>query len=277
MQPGIPCPPLPLPFSLRDSSTSCAFTYSNTSVCNSILALNARFPVFCPFHPIISTTKHFHYLLKTIEPRRNQIIMTHKIEKLEEILRDQFGFNHGGLKSFSTDTGVAFDSFNQPPPLITSEGQSKYDSEQIKAFFERDFLLRLFITNTNITGKTVFLRTKFGDNHPHASHLNPVRDFLKATNAEHYTAAKTNCTELISTCLYAFSEKSTSSASKYYSFAVTMASGLSNFGSNTDFEFHPNLVKSKGDVDMARKKMCLLMHIIFSKISMYRYVQMISG
>ncbi len=86
---------------------------------------------------------------------------------------------------------------------------------------------------------------------------------------KNYTASKANCTELLSSCLQAFSDPS--STSKYYSFAITMASGLSNMAQNIDFE--QGMVSNVTDleeVNLARRKFCLLMHIIFSKIATYR-------
>ncbi len=93
--------------------------------------------------------------------------------------------------------------------------------------------------------------------------------FQATFGTKNYTASKANCTELLSACLKAFSDPS--STSNYYSFAITMASGLSNMAQNIDFEQGMvNSVTDLEEVNLARRKFCLLMHIVFSKVSTYR-------
>ncbi len=71
---------------------------------------------------------------------------------------------------------------NAIPPLFIEDGQTKYNDDQIEVFFERDFVTRLFMVNTSIKLESVFLRTKFTDNHPKTSYLNSTRDFMKVRN-----------------------------------------------------------------------------------------------
>ena len=147
-----------------------------------------------------------------------------------------------------------------------------YTDDEMQSLMQRDFHTRLFLSASNIDGKTVAMRTHFTDNHRFTSHLNIIRDFLKAAHAtNNFTAAKTNLTELLSMCLQC-TPKTNESISKYYTFAMTMASVLSNCAEKTSFEIHPAMVKSQKDSDIARRKLCLLMDIIFSKIAIYRFL-----
>ena len=116
------------------------------------------------------------------------------------------------------------------------------------------------------------MRTRFSDNHKYNSNLNVVRDYFKAAHAtKNFTAAKTNCTDMLSMCLQCKPHTS-ASISRYYTFAATVASGLSNCAANTSFEVHEGLLKDEAEVELARRKLCLLMDIIFSKISMFRFL-----
>jgi len=163
---------------------------------------------------------------------------------------------------------------DQPPLFLHPEdvGKRDYDDEELDNLRLRDFQTRLFISNANIEGKTTMLRTRFSDNHEYSSHFNVLRDLVKAFHAtNNFTAAKTNCTELLSRCLQ-YKPDSQASISKYYTFAVTVASGLSNFAENTSFEHNDSMVKDNQDEEIIRLKLCLLMDIIFSKISMFRFL-----
>lgn len=149
-------------------------------------------------------------------------------------------------------------------------GCRDYTDDEMKSLMQRDFHTRLFLSASNFQGNTVAMRTRFSDNHSHKSHLNIIRDLLKATHAtNNFTAAKTNLTELLSMCLQT---NTPASISKYYSFAMTMASALSDYADKTSFEIHPSMAKDEEDSEIARRKLCLLMNIVFSKIAVYRFL-----
>lgn len=145
-----------------------------------------------------------------------------------------------------------------------------YTDSEMQSLMQRDFHTRLFISASNFKGNTVAMRTHFSDNHRYKSHFNIIRDLFKATHAtNNLTAAKTNLTELLSTCLHTHTSVS---ISKYYTFAMTMASALSDCADKTSFEIHSSMAKNQKDSDIARRKLCLLMDIVFSKIAVYRFL-----
>jgi len=142
-----------------------------------------------------------------------------------------------------------------------SPGLRDYTEDELLALEKRDFETRIFITGRIFDGDSVWLRTHFTDNHCHKSVFRVVRDYFKAAHAtKNRTAAKSALSELLTMCMEG-------AKSDYYSFAVTVASGLSNMAENTSFEINRNMVKDKADLPIARRRLCLLMHVIFSKIS----------
>lgn len=141
-----------------------------------------------------------------------------------------------------------------------SPGLRDYTEEELDALAKRDFETRLFITATAIEGSSVWLRTRWSDNHVRNSTFNVVRDYFKAMHGtKNFTAAKSALSEALTMCME--SEKS-----NYYSFAISLASGLSNMGRNTSFQVHDAIIKTPDEINLARRKLCLMMHIIFSKI-----------
>jgi len=79
-------------------------------------------------------------------------------------------------------------------------------------------------------GDTVFLRNHFTDNAKHYSNFNYVRDYLKAFHVvKNWTCAKSAQSALLTMCFNL-------DESDYYSFATSIASGLSRQGANTNFE-----------------------------------------
>ena len=141
-----------------------------------------------------------------------------------------------------------------------SPGIRDYTADELDALAKRDFETRIFITNRTFEGGSVWLRTHFTDNHIHTTMLfNVVRDYFKATHAlKNFTAAKSALSEMMTTLME-------TDKAEYYSFAITMASALSEMGSNTSFEISDALVKNKVDIELARMKLCLMMHIVFTK------------
>jgi hypothetical protein len=147
-----------------------------------------------------------------------------------------------------------------------SEGLRKSTMSEMAAIQKRDFETRLFVTAATFEGDSVFLRTRFSDNHIHKTKFNNIRDYFKAAHAtRNFTAAKSTLAEILTTCMETDKDS-------YYSFAVTVASGLSKMGGNTSFEINRAIVSHERDIDLARRKLCLLMHIIFAKMETSKFL-----
>jgi len=141
-----------------------------------------------------------------------------------------------------------------------------YNDDELEALKGRDFAARLFMTAKPCAGDTVFLRNHHTDNLQHASHFNYVRDYLKAAHAvKNQTCAKATLTTLLTMCFDL-------SPSDYYTFAISLASGLSKYGKNTMFEYDDSMVRGRNEIDAVRGKFCFLMDIIFSKMSTKRFL-----
>ncbi len=154
-------------------------------------------------------------------------------------------------------------------PLIflhPDEGDRDYTQDEIDKLTERDFKTRWLICCTAIGGgKCVALRSHWTDNHHFESHLKCVRNYFKASFVTgNATAAKSALTELLSMFFRL-------EPSEYYSFAVTVASGLSNCGENTMFEVQHDLVQWDEEAQ-ARRKLTLLMDVLFSKMALHRFL-----
>ena len=133
-----------------------------------------------------------------------------------------------------------------------------------------------FHSHPKSNGNTVFLRTHFSDNHPitHTNRYNYVRDYLKAAAATNSkTAAKSTLTRLLTLLIDA-------NESSYCTFAITLASALSNTAENTCYERGDRsgthdlniMVNSDKDLDKVREEFCKLMHIVFSKLQKYHFM-----
>lgn len=141
-----------------------------------------------------------------------------------------------------------------------------YTEDELKALEQRDFETRLFLTADTYEGDSVWLRTHWTDNHIHKTVLNGVRDYFKALHStKNFTAAKAVLSEMLTTCLEV-------ERSNYYSFAITMASALSNMGKNVSFQIHDSLIKSENELPLAQRKLCLAMHLIFNKVKTARFL-----
>ena len=123
-----------------------------------------------------------------------------------------------------------------------------------------------------MTQTKVFLRTHHSDNHPHASGVyNFVRDILKSSMHKNtFTASKATLTRLLNIAL-------DMPESDYRTFAITMASGLSCYGSNTSFELRSSndinaILRECQSPEVVRSELCILMHIIFTKIQKYNFM-----
>lgn len=142
----------------------------------------------------------------------------------------------------------------------------EYTRDELIALGKRDFQTRLFLTGTQCAGDTVFLRTHHTDNAGHESHFNYIRDYLKAAHVtKNKTCAKSNLTTILTMCFEL-------SPSDYYTFAISLASGLSNYGLNTDFEISDTMVPLPEAVPNFRWRFCLLMNIIFSKMATKKFL-----
>jgi len=105
-----------------------------------------------------------------------------------------------------------------------------YTDDELACLNDRDFETRLFITGTQCGGDCSFLRSHHTDNVGHSSNFNYVRDYIKAFHVvKNWTCAKSVLTTLLTMCFQL-------DESDYYSFAITIASGLSENAKNTDFE-----------------------------------------
>ena len=141
-----------------------------------------------------------------------------------------------------------------------------YTEEELKALEKRDFETRLFLTADTYEGDSVWLRTHWTDNHIHKTVFNSVRDYFKAVHStENFTAAKAVLSEMLTTCLEV-------ERTNYYSFAITMASALSNMGKNVSFQIHDSLITSENELPLAQRKLCLTMHLLFTKVKTARFL-----
>jgi len=178
---------------------------------------------------------------------KSKAIKKNKWAKLEDIFHEKY-------------------SENAPLVLLHPGDDRSYTDEELDHLRERDFVARMLICRDSCCGKSISLRTHFSDNHKFESHLNYIRDYFKAEHlTQNYTAAKTTVSELL-TIFFTLNE------SQYYSFAITIASALSNCGENTSFQPYDNLLTTKHQADEARRKLCLLMHVLFTKVSMYNFL-----
>jgi hypothetical protein len=153
--------------------------------------------------------------------------------------------------------------FLHPPDYgisAVSRGLRGYTDDELKALKKRDFETRLFFTEQTFEGDSVWLQTHFSDNHIHQSEFNKIRDYIKAAHyTKNHTAAKAILAEILTTCI----EMDNNS---YYSFAITIASGLSNMGSNSSFQRDLVSPKRQHIEDSFHTELCLIMHIIFGRI-----------
>ena len=147
-----------------------------------------------------------------------------------------------------------------------SPGGRDYSEEELLALQKRDFETRMFMSNATAMGDCVWLRTHFSDNHVHQTVFNVVRDLFKASYAtKNYTAAKSSLAEMLTMCIE-------TDKANYYTFATTMASALSEMGGNMEFEITNAILEDENDLELARMKVCLMMHIIFKKVQIYNFV-----
>jgi len=180
----------------------------------------------------------------------------------------------GVLKQFAEnlerDAALANDPYAGSIVILhPGEERKNYTDEELECVNGQrsvDFSSRIYITALNVKNNTTILRTRFSDNAEHASYLNYVRDYFKAANStKHYTSAKAALTQLL-TMFFNMSN------THYYNSACTMASALSDHGEKTLFEIDPAMVEHAKDIPAARQRLVYLMDIVFSKVSIKRYL-----
>eukprot|EP00978_Attheya_sp_CCMP212_P028090 scaffold96016_cov29-Attheya_sp.AAC.1 len=141
--------------------------------------------------------------------------------------------------------------------------------ENIEGKRSKDFSSRLYITALNVNhvkDRAVFLRTRFSDNAEMTSNLNLVRDYFKSTvSTKNYTSAKVALTELL-TSFFMMDQ------THYLTAACILASSLSNHGEKTLFEINKAMVKQANDMPAERRRLVVLMDIVFSKVSHKRFL-----
>jgi len=172
-----------------------------------------------------------------------------------------------------------------------------FTDEELDARKYRDFETRLFVTGAPFAGDSVFLRNFHTDNAPHSSNFNYVRDYLKAFHViKNRTCAKSVLTTLLTMSFQL-------DPSDYYSFAISLASGLSENARNTDFETsqtsnskveetdieeRDRLAKESAsfrivsqrrklhddseDNSLIRRKLCFLMDIVFKRLAVRKFL-----
>lgn len=149
--------------------------------------------------------------------------------------------------------------------------REKYTLEEMENLKDRDFEVRLFMTHHMIWGKSVFLQSHFSDNHEYsAGSFKFLNDFLRASSDTYsYTAAKAALTNLLTIAL-------DTDEGEYRTFAITVASALSNHAENTFFEVEHDdryaMVQDDSQLQRKRKNFCELMHVIFDKIPIYKFM-----
>jgi len=159
-------------------------------------------------------------------------------------------------------------SINPPDVCVFLHPTEKrdYTPEELVSLNRRDFQTRLFICATQCAGDTVFLRTHHTDNAGYQSHFNYVRDYIKAAHVtRNSTCAKSCLTALLTMCFEL-------PPHDYFTFATSLASGLSNNGHNTHFEICNAMAPRPEVVPKLRMKLCLLMDVVFSKIATKKFL-----
>eukprot|EP00554_Chaetoceros_debilis_P002249 CAMPEP_0194095804 /NCGR_PEP_ID=MMETSP0149-20130528/57016_1 /TAXON_ID=122233 /ORGANISM="Chaetoceros debilis, Strain MM31A-1" /LENGTH=527 /DNA_ID=CAMNT_0038781761 /DNA_START=251 /DNA_END=1833 /DNA_ORIENTATION=- len=178
-------------------------------------------------------------------------------------------------------------------PIIVvdpEEEREEYSSEEIASLPKRDFKTRLFISALHSTDNSFWVRTHHTDSTIHALSevFSYIEDYFEAAYARksHITAKPLSYIEDYFEAAYARKSHITAKATvtagltellqmekdEYCAFATIMGSGLAKNGACTSFEIDNALVKSTKDMDDARKRLVILMDIIFNKIIVRRFL-----
>lgn len=172
------------------------------------------------------------------------------------------------------------------PPLDGDESSEELYSEHDFASIQtRDFRTRIFFSNFEIEGNNAWIRTHHTDCAVR-DHIDYVREYFEAAVvAQNHIAAKAALTGILD-CIFNMDDR------EYYNFATIMASGLSLNGQCVSFEEKSSqnyrqlgqefaqidirgegMTQSQADnMSMERKRLLLLMDIIFSQISTKQFL-----
>jgi hypothetical protein len=158
---------------------------------------------------------------------------------------------------------VMTDNLDQNTPLIflhPEDQRDLYTDEEVQSLSKRDFQTRLFITALAVQNNSLWLRNHHTDNVKSATNFTYIRDYFKAAYAiKNHTAAKATLTSTLNKWFNL-------SRDQYYTFATTLASGLSREAISTSFQIEDDLVESTQDLKHARRVFILLMDILFKRI-----------
>lgn len=156
-------------------------------------------------------------------------------------------------------------------PIIVvdpDEDREEYTTTEVASLSQRDFKTRLFISALHSTDNSFWVRTHHTDTAIHALSeiFSYIEDYFEAAYArKNHIAAKATVTAGLTELLEMDKDE-------YCAFATIMGSGLSKNGGNTSFEIDNALVSSVKDIDIARRRLVILMDIIFNKIIIRRFL-----
>lgn len=209
------------------------------------------------------------------------IKMTEKWDKLQIAMekdteiKDSLVFLHPGETRNYTDDEISAIEKKKDFESRLYVTSRPHDGHSGKSTLVDCFIpVRLIATkyDSSIYHFSVFLRTRHSDNHEHDTDtFDFVRDYLKASSStKSCTAAKATLTRLLTIMIDTSGEEN-------LTFATTMASALSRNAKNIDFEWgHENdvnaLLSTGMDEDELRTHLCILMHIIFTKMKQYQFM-----
>jgi len=152
---------------------------------------------------------------------------------------------------------------------IPFRDEPHYSNKDFKALQSRDFRTRIFFSQLGIDGNNAWIRTHHTDC-AQRTHIDYVREYFEAAyTAENHIAAKATLTGIMDT-IFNMDNK------EYYNFATIIASGLSNQAQYTSFDINQSLLKGQSDTRIAtinaRRRLTLLMNIVFAQISTKRFL-----
>jgi len=141
--------------------------------------------------------------------------------------------------------------------------------EELSELQQRDFRTRIFFSDLGIDGNNAWIRTHHTDV-AQRSNIDYVREYFEAAYTDNNNiAAKSSLTGIMD-MIFNMDPR------EYYNFATVVASGLSNEATHTSFQMNDALMKGYKGADvastMARRRLLLLMNIIFSNISTKRFL-----
>jgi hypothetical protein len=185
--------------------------------------------------------------------------------------------------SLATGTRSEFDAYNQLHDIIeefvTEQipilrvnpclDRDHFNVEERYALTQRDFRTRVFFSELSIKGVNAWIRTHHTDV-GQRPHIDYVREYFAASSSKNHIAAKAALTGILDS-IFSMDQR------EYYNFATIMASCLSKEARHTSFQITDSLMKSYKSMPvartMSRRRLTLLMNIVFGKISAHRFLQ----